>query len=193
MAVPILARQRNRGGPPCCGSLDGSPAGANERGHEKNLAQQVLPMFRSRANLFRWDAVDRYCAQAWEGVGVLEQAREHEGAAAVVPVVQKALTAMGSVLLRADDSNGSISDVFCHLLELHAELCREAPPTTAKLIGWLITFQFGDGQDYVQPDPVNYAPALGGKPPGRGCRGVLVSAVARTPGRGRARCSPHAL
>ncbi|MEO6531710.1 MAG: DUF6880 family protein, partial [Specibacter sp.] len=67
------------------------------------------------------------------------------------------------VLRHADDSNGSIGDVFRHLLNLHARLCREAPPATAQLVKWMIRFQFGDGQDFFMPDPVDYAPALGPK------------------------------
>lgn len=127
------------------------------------LGKQVLPLFRSRANLHRWDAVRRYCGQAEDGIGLLEEAVGRDGAAVVLPVVQKALAAMGRVMLHADDSNGSIGGTFERLMTLHARLCREAPPAPGRLVSWMIQFQFGDGQDFVMPDPVDYAAALGPK------------------------------
>lgn len=130
---------------------------------EPNLGEQVLPMFRSRAQLHRWDAVTRYCSQAWTGVALLEQAEERDGAASVRPVAQKAIASVGRLLLHADDSGGSMGVIFNHLLKLHARLCREAPPAVGALVKWMIRFQFGNGQDFFLIDPVDYAPALGAK------------------------------
>lgn len=127
------------------------------------LSKQVLPLFRSRTNLHRWAAVDRYCTQAWNGVSLLEAAVENEGPAAVLAVTQKALTSVGRIMLHADDSNGSIGGVFDRLLEIHARMCAEAPPAHGRLVTWMIRFQFGDGQDVILIDPAEYAPALGPK------------------------------
>lgn len=127
------------------------------------LGKQVLPLFRSRTNLHRWAAVDRYCTQAWNGVSLLDAAVENEEPAAVLAVAQKALASVGRIMLHADDSNGSIGGVFERLLELHARMCAEAPPAHGRLVMWMIRFQFGDGQDFILIDPADYASALGPK------------------------------
>src|SRR6185312_10285551 len=49
------------------------------------------------------------------------------------------------------------------LLDLHPKVAARAKPPVAKLVDWMITFQFGNECDYFTLDPVAYAPALGDK------------------------------
>lgn len=98
-----------------------------------------------------------------EALGILEEAAETGDPAVVLPVVQKAIASAVKVILRADDSGGIIGDVIRGLLTLHAELARNAPPPAAKLVAWMIKFQFDGEQDFFEIDPAAYASALGGK------------------------------
>jgi hypothetical protein len=127
---------------------------------EPELAQ-ILPRFRTRAELYRWGPVRAYAGEASEGVTALREAADRLGARPVIPYVQRALSSTIRVILRADDSHGVIGDVVWQLLGLHAELCAADPPPPAKLVRWLISLQFDGTQDFFEPDIVRYADALG--------------------------------
>lgn len=128
---------------------------------EAELRNEVLPLFRTRAELFRWRAVREYAAAAREGVEQLREAADDLGAGPVIPFVQKAIRSAVRVILRADDSSGVIGDLVRDLLALHAELCVAAPPPPATLVRWLIRFQFDGVQDFFNPDVAAYVDALG--------------------------------
>ena len=102
-----------------------------------------------------------YGQGAWEGVEALREAVDEIGAARVIPYVQKAIASTVRVILRADDSNGTIGDLIRSLLEMHAHLCAAEPPPTAKLVPWLVKFQFDGTQDFFDIDIVDYAESLG--------------------------------
>jgi hypothetical protein len=70
---------------------------------------------------------------------------------------------MCSPVMRADDSSGIIGDACRALLDLHPVVAARAKPTAAKLVDWMIKFQFENECDYFPLDPVAYAPALGEK------------------------------
>ena len=74
---------------------------------------------------------------------------------------QKAITSAVAVILKADDSSGILGDAVRRLLSLHPQLAARAQPPVARLVDWLIAFQFDGKQDFFQVDPVAYAPALG--------------------------------
>ncbi|HEX3678297.1 MAG TPA: hypothetical protein VHU90_01100, partial [Galbitalea sp.] len=130
----------------------------------ESLAQEqkaILQLFRTRRELIRWRDVDQYANLAQSGVDAIRDAAEQWGAAALIPTTQKAIASTVRAILRADDSNGVIGTVIDDLLQVHAELCVLAPPPTAKLVTWLIDFQFDGKQDYFNPDVAQYATALG--------------------------------
>lgn len=58
---------------------------------EAELRNEVLPLFRTRAELFRWRPVGEYAAAAREGVEQLRDAADDLGAGPVIPFVQKAI------------------------------------------------------------------------------------------------------
>ncbi|WP_338054646.1 DUF6880 family protein [Subtercola vilae] len=135
--------------------------GHSDRSAESVLREQVLPLFRTRAELYRWPAVREYGQNAAAGVDLLREFAASDGAALVLPYVQKAIASTVRVVLRADDSTGVIGDVARSLLRLHAELAGQAPPPVVKLVKWLIGFQFDGVQDFFDIDIVAYLPALG--------------------------------
>ncbi|WOP18822.1 DUF6880 family protein [Raineyella sp. LH-20] len=128
-----------------------------------DLADAVLPMVRTRADLHRWSASNAYGSQLHEAVAVLRQAAQDEPADQVLGVTQRAIASALRVIWRADDSSGIIGDAIQDLLDLHADLVRAAQPPSAKVVDWMINFQFVQEVDYFTIDPVAYAPALGEK------------------------------
>lgn len=94
-------------------------------------------------------------------VDVVEGAVGVEDPATVYSVTQKALASSIKVIARADDSSGIIGDACRRLVDLHPRAAAAANVPAAKLVDWMITFQFDGEVDYFELDPVAYAPALG--------------------------------
>ena len=126
-----------------------------------DLADAVLPLIRTRAGLHRWSASNAHGRQMHQAVALLEQAVVTEDPADVYAVTHKALASAIKVIARADDSSGIIGDACRRLLDLHPKAATAAQVPAAKLIDWMMKFQFDGDVDYFQLDPVAYAPALG--------------------------------
>jgi len=78
----------------------------------------------------------------------------------VVVLLQRAVGHVVKVILRADDSNGTIGDLARELLDLHAQVCDARVADPVKLAAWMVRFSCED-QDLFEVDPVRYAVALG--------------------------------
>ncbi|MGQ0844379.1 MAG: DUF6880 family protein [Sporichthyaceae bacterium] len=128
-----------------------------------NLADTVLPLIRTRAELWRWSAANAHGRQMHEAVDILERATETEDPAVVLTVTQKAVASAMGVIAKADDSSGIIGDACRRLLDLHPTAAARAKTPSAKLVAWMIDFQFHGKVDYFELDPAAYAPALGEK------------------------------
>lgn len=126
-----------------------------------SLADAVLPLIRTRADLYRWRAANAHGRQMHDAVAILESAAESEDPATVLTVTQKAIGSALKVIMRADDSSGIIGDACRSLLDLHPKVAARANPPASKLADWMIKFQFDNKCDYFTVDPVMYAPALG--------------------------------
>ena len=137
--------------------------GPQQSGHDVSvtLADQILPLVRTRTDLHRWRAANDYGFQLHEAVTLLQDAAESEPPAEVLAVTQKAIASACKVIMRADDSSGIIGGAIRDLLNLHAQLAPIAPPPYRKLVDWMIRFQFDNECDFFEIDPVAYAPALG--------------------------------
>ncbi len=98
-----------------------------------------------------------------DAVEILERASETEDPAAAFAVTQKAIASALKVIMRADDSSGIIGDACRALLDLHPKVAARAKAPVAKLVDWMIKFQFGNECDFFTIDPVASAPALGEK------------------------------
>lgn len=125
------------------------------------LAEAVLPLIRSRADLYRWSAANEHGGRMHEGIDMLESALPTADPVDAYSVTHKALASAITVIARADDSSGIIGDACRRLLELHPKVAATANVPAAKLIDWMIKFQFDGEVDYFELDPVAYAAALG--------------------------------
>lgn len=124
------------------------------------LPDAVLPLIRTRTDLYRWSASNAHGRQMHEAVDILEAATPTAEPAEVYAVTHKALASAIKVIARADDSSGIIGDACRRLLDLHAKAAAAASVPAAKLIAWMMNFQFDGDVDYFELDPVAYAPAL---------------------------------
>ncbi len=95
-----------------------------------------------------------------QAVDILESAAGRDATGAFA-VTQRAIASATKVIMRTDDSSGIIGDACRRLLDLHARLAPLAEPPAAKLLDWMIAFQFPNECDYSGIDPVAYASALG--------------------------------
>jgi hypothetical protein len=125
------------------------------------LADTVLPLIRTRADVWRWSTANDHGDQMHDAIDILESALPTTDPAEAYAVAHKAVTSAITVIARADDSSGIIGDACRRLLELHPKAAAAAKAPTAKLIDWMLKFQFEGDVDYFTLDPVAYAPALG--------------------------------
>ncbi|NYG60522.1 hypothetical protein BJ980_003445 [Nocardioides daedukensis] len=126
------------------------------------LADAVLPLIRTRSDLYRYSAANAHGLDMHEAVDILESAIPTADPAEIYTVTHKALASSLKVIARADDSSGIIGDACRRLLVLHPQVAAAARTPVGKLIDWMMKFQFDDGEvDYFELDPVAYAPALG--------------------------------
>ncbi len=125
------------------------------------LADAVLPLIRTRSDLYRYSAANAHGRAMHEAVDILEAAIRTTDPAEIYAVTHKSLASSLKVIARADDSSGIIGDACRRLLELHPQAAAAARTPVGKLIDWMMKFQFDDEVDYFELDPVAYAPALG--------------------------------
>lgn len=125
------------------------------------LADAVLPLIRTRAELWRWSTANAHGREMHEAVDILEDAIPSTDPAEVYAVTHKALASAIKVIARADDSSGIIKDACRRLLELHPKAAAAAHVPSGTLIDWMMRFQFDGDVDYFELDPVAYASALG--------------------------------
>jgi hypothetical protein len=126
-----------------------------------SLADAVLPLVRTRADLSRWGAANEHGRQMHEAIDLLEASLPTADPAEVYAVVHAALASAVKVIARADDSSGVIGDACRRLLALHPRVASSAGVAPCKLVDWMMKFQFDGDVDYFEIDPVAYAPALG--------------------------------
>ena len=92
------------------------------------LADAVLPLIRTRADLYRWSLANAHGRDMHEAVDILEAALPTTDPVEAHRVTERALTSALKVIARADDSSGIIGDACRRLLALH--------PTTAAASWW---------------------------------------------------------
>ena len=126
-----------------------------------DLAETVLSLIRTRADLSRWHAANAHGQQMLRAVAILDEASAVEKPALVLSVTQKAIASAMKVIMRADDSSGIIGNACQDLLAIHPNVAARAEAPAAKLIDWMIAFQFDNECDFFVLDVVDYASALG--------------------------------
>lgn len=125
------------------------------------LSNAVLPLIRTRADVWRWSVANTHGSQMHRAVDALEAARNDHDPADVHAVTHKALARAITVIAKADDSSGIVGDACRRILALHPQTAAAAGVPHGTLIDWMVTFQFDGKVDYFELDPVAYAPALG--------------------------------
>lgn len=126
-----------------------------------DLADEVLPLIRSSGDLHRYRAANEHGSQMHEAVDILEEAVGVEDASVVHDVCQRALMSSLRIIMRADDSAGIIGDACQRLIALHPVTATAAKVPVARLVAWMMKFQFDEECDFFTLDPVAYAPVLG--------------------------------
>jgi hypothetical protein len=125
------------------------------------LRSEVDRGLRTRRYLGYWDS----SAWAHEADPIIKALRDRAWSTPsleLLGLIERAVGHMTKVILRADDSNGSIGRRIGDLLDLHAQLCDAGVADPRKLARWMIRYGFED-QDFFAIDPVRYAAALGDK------------------------------
>jgi hypothetical protein len=112
-----------------------------------DLADAVLPLIRTRADLHRWSASNEHGAQMHDAVDILEAATATSDLADVYAVTHQALASAVKIISRADDSAGIIGDACRRLLDLHPSAATGAGVPAPKLVAWMIKFQFAGEVD----------------------------------------------
>ncbi len=130
-------------------------------GRVMSLAEEVLPLIRTRADLHRWSAANAHGSTMHDAIDLLESELHTVDPAEAYTVTHQALASAIKVIARADDSSGVIGDACRRLLELHPWVAADAHVPPAKLVKWMMKFQFDGEVDFFELDPVAYAPALG--------------------------------
>ena len=78
----------------------------------------------------------------------------------LLALVERAIGHVVKVILKADDSSGTIGDLARRLLEVHEQVCDAGVADGVRLAKWMVRFGFDD-QDFFTVDPVRYSTALG--------------------------------
>ena len=125
------------------------------------LADAVLPLIRTRDDVWRYRVANAHGADMHLGIDILEEAIPAQDPKIVFDVANRALASALKVIARADDSAGIIGDACHRLLKLHPRLAAAANVPPKRLVVWMMKFQFDGEVDYFHLDPVAYAPALG--------------------------------
>jgi len=126
-----------------------------------SLADAVLPLIRTRADLHRLGAANAHGRQMHQGVDVLEAAIPGTDPSPVYTVTHKALASAVKVIARADDPSGVIGDACRRLLALHPQVAARAGVPAVRLADWMITFQFAWHElitSYEKIDPLAVLP-----------------------------------
>lgn len=125
------------------------------------LAKTVLPMIRTRADVWRWEVAHRHGGRMHDAIDLIVAAMPSADPAEVFDAIDLGISSAVQVIARADDSSGTIGGACERLLQLHPGAAVAARVAPVDLIDWMITFQFAGEVDYFRIDPVAYAPALG--------------------------------
>lgn len=136
-------------------------AAAGESERLAVLKAAVDDGLRTRRHLDYWGS----SAWARDAAPVVDALAEEVAAAPsaeLVVLLQRAAGHLVKVIMRADDSDGTIGELCRDVLDLHRRASAAGVADPQKLAKWIVKFAFED-QDFFEIDPVAYADALGDK------------------------------
>ena len=102
------------------------PDPSTDAGPVSTLADDVLPLIRTRTELYRWSAAKAHGAQMHAAVDILKASIPTTDPVEIYSVTHKALASAIKVIARADDSSGIIGDACRRLLDLHPKAAAAA-------------------------------------------------------------------
>lgn len=136
-------------------------AAAGESERMAVLKAAVDDGLRTRRHLDYWGS-SAWARDAAPVVGALAGEVAASPSGELVVLLQRAAGHLVKVIMRADDSNGTIGELCRDVLDLHRLACAAGVADPQKLAKWMVRFAFED-QDFFAIDPVAYADALGEK------------------------------
>lgn len=136
-------------------------AAAGESERMVVLKAAVDDGLRTRRHLDYW-ASSAWARDAAPVVNALAEEVATAPSAELIVLLQRAAGHLVKVIMRADDSNGTIGELCRDVLDLHRRACAAGVADPQKLAKWMVRFAFED-QDFFEIDPVAYAGALGEK------------------------------
>jgi hypothetical protein len=136
-------------------------AAAGESERLSVLKAAVDDGLRTRRHLDYW-ASSAWARDAAPVVDALADEVAAAPSAELVVLLQRAAGHLVKVIMRADDSDGTIGELCRDVLDLHRQACAAGVADPQKLAKWMVRFAFED-QDFFEADPVVYAGALGEK------------------------------
>ena len=102
-----------------------------------SLADAVLPLIRTRADLHRWSAANAHGRQMHEAVDILEDAVGKEDPTTVLTVTQKAIASAEQIIVRAREA--AEREHAQMRADLKREIGRLVVQTTASVTGKVLT------------------------------------------------------
>jgi hypothetical protein len=123
------------------------------------LTSAVDDGLRTRRHLDYWGS-SAWASDAAPVVWALADEVATSPSTELVGLLQRAAGHLVKVIMRADDSNGTIGELCRDVLDLHRQACATGVADPQKLARWMVKFSFED-QDFFEIDPVAYADALG--------------------------------
>jgi hypothetical protein len=136
-------------------------AAAGESERLAVLTAAVDDGLRTRRHLDYWGS-SAWARDAAPVVDALAEEVDAAPSADLVALLQRAAGHLVKVILRADDSDGTIGELCRDVLDLHRRACGAGVADQQKLAKWMVRFAFED-QDFFEVDPVAYVDALGDK------------------------------
>ncbi len=134
-------------------------AGARDDTRLAALREAVDSDLRTRRYLDYY-AADEWAREAQPTIDALAREALVNPSRDLLLLVQRGIDHSVKVILRGDDSNGSLGNVCGQLIDIHGELCATGVAEPKSLATWICKLMFED-QDFFLFDPVMYAEALG--------------------------------
>lgn len=136
-------------------------AAADESERLAVLKAAVDDGLRTRRHLDYWGS-SAWARDAAPLVDALAEEVADAPSAELVVLLQRAAGHLVKVIMRADDSDGTIGELCRDVLDLHRQACAAGVADRQSLARWMVRFAFED-QDFFEIDPVAYSDALGDK------------------------------
>jgi len=140
-------------------SGDAGDGGSDEELSALASLRLELDALRTRRHLGYRESIE-WADDAGPVVDEIAAAAHSSPSRELLKLVELAINRVVKMILRADDSSGTIGELARQLLETHEQICDAGVADPKALARWMVRFGFDD-QDFFTVDPVRYSAALG--------------------------------